>query len=113
MRKVISTLVLILLSCFMVTACSGGTSEEFISPIMNDTARFQYIGKSKVNENGAGSNSNLGAADEIQYFVDNKTQIIYIAIINHAANATWAGFTPLIDADGTYTTYEEFIAQKD
>lgn len=111
MRKVISTLMLILLSCFMLTACGGSMSENFISPIMNDTARFQYIGKSKVNQNGAGGN--YGTADEIQYFVDNETQIIYIAVINFAANGTWAGFSPLIDIDGTYTTYEEFIAQKD
>ena len=104
MKKVISIFVLVLMCCFMLAACD---TEETITPDIDDTARFQYIGKSELNQNGA--TSNYGTADEIQYFVDNETQIIYIAIVNHAGNGTWAGFTPLIDADGTYTTYEEFI----
>lgn len=103
MKKVIAILLLTILCCFMLAGCDG---EESIEPNPEDTARFQYIGKSKVTQNGA--TSNYGTADEIQYFVDNETQIIYVAVVNHAGNGTWAGFTPLIDADGTYTTYEEF-----
>jgi hypothetical protein len=102
MKKVIAIILLIVM-CFVLVACN---TEETIDPVIGDTARFQYIGKSKLNQNGA--ISNYGTADEIQYFVDNETQIIYIAIVNHAGNGTWAGFTPLIDADGTYVTYDEF-----
>ncbi len=102
MKKVIA-IVLLTIMCFVLAACD---TEETIDPVIGDTARFQYIGKSELNQNGA--TSNYGTADEIQYFVDNETQIIYIAIVNHAGNGTWAGFTPLIDADGTYVTYEEF-----
>jgi hypothetical protein len=87
----------------MLTACE---TEESIDPVIDDTSRFQYIGKSELNQNGA--TSAYGTAGEIQYFVDNETQIIYIAIVKHTGNGAWAGFTPLIDADGTYTTYEEF-----
>lgn len=90
----------------MLAACAPMT-EGTIEPVIDDTARFQYIGKSKLNQNGA--LGNYGTADEIQYFVDNETQIVYVAVINHAGNGTWAGFTPLIDVDGTYTTYDEFI----
>lgn len=102
MKKIIAILLLAVM-CFVLVACN---TEETIDPVIGDTARFQYIGKSKLNQNGA--TSNYGTADEIQYFVDNETQIIYIAIVNHAGNGTWAGFTPLIDADGTYVTYDEF-----
>ena len=103
MKKIISIFVLVFMCCFMLAACD---TEETIDPVIGDTARFQYLGKSELNQNGA--TNAYGTADEIQYFVDNETQIIYVAIINHAVNATWAGFSPLIDADGTYTTYEEF-----
>ena len=103
MKKIFSLVVVILMCCFMLVACC---TEETIEPVVGDTARFQYIGKSELNQNGA--TSNYGTADEIQYFVDNETQIVYVAIVNHAGNGTWAGFTPLIDTDGTYTTYEEF-----
>jgi hypothetical protein len=102
MKKIIAILLLTVM-CFVLAACD---TAETIDPVIGDTARFQYIGKSELNQNGAGGN--YGTADEIQYFVDNETQIIYIAVVNHAGNGTWAGFTPLIDADGTYTTYEEF-----
>jgi hypothetical protein len=104
MKKIIAILLLTVM-CFVLAACD--TAETItIDPVIGDTARFQYIGKSELNQNGAGGN--YGTADEIQYFVDNETQIIYIAIVNHAGNGTWAGFTPLIDADGTYVTYDEF-----
>ena len=32
-------------------------------------------------------------------------------MLNRAGDGTWAGFTPLIDSDGTYVTYDEFIAE--
>ena len=103
MKKVIAIILLTILYCFMLAACD---TAESIEPKPDDTARFQYIGKSEITQNGA--TSNYGTADEIQYFLDNETQLIYIAIVNHAGNGTWAGFTPLIDADGTYVTYDEF-----
>lgn len=103
MKKVITILLLTIMCCLMFVGCD---TEESIEPNPEDTARFQYIGKSELTQNGA--TSNYGTADEIQYFVDNETQIVYIAVVNHAGNGTWAGFTPLIDADGTYTTYDEF-----
>lgn len=108
MKKAIAIILLAIMCCLMLVACD---TEETIDPVVGDTARFQYIGKSELNQNGA--TSNYGTADEIQYFVDNETQIVYVAIVNHAGNGTWAGFTPLIDADGTYTTYEEFRKDKE
>ena len=103
--KVIATILLTIMCCFMFAGCES-ESEESIEPNPEDTARFQYIGKSELTQNGA--TSNYGTADEIQYFVDNETQIVYIAIVNHAGTLTWAGFTPLIDKDSTYVTYDEF-----
>ncbi len=103
MKKIISILVVVLMCCFLFAGCE---SEESIEMNPEDTARFQYIGKSELTQNGA--TSNYGTADEIQYFVDNETQIVYIAIVNYAGTLTWAGFTPLIDKDGTYVTYDEF-----
>ena len=101
--KFIALILFIIMCCLMFAACD---TEETIEMNPEDTARFQYIGKSELTQNGA--TSNYGTADEIQYFVDNETQIVYIAVVNHAGNGTWAGFTPLIDEDGTYTTYDEF-----
>lgn len=107
MKKFIASILLTICCCFMLAACYE--TPDSVEPVVNDTSRFQYIGKSELNQNGA--TSNYGTADEIQYFVDNETQIIYVAVINHAGNGTWAGFTPLIDSDGTYVTYDEFIAE--
>lgn len=103
MKKFISSILLMIMCCFMLTACDEALDR--VEPIVNDTARFQYIGQDSITQNGEG-----WAADDIQYYLDNKTNIIYIVMINRAGNGTWAGFTPLIDSDGTYVTYDEFIA---
>jgi hypothetical protein len=100
MKKVIAILLLIIMCCVMFAGCE---TEESIDPVIGDTARFQYIGQSEVNANGAGA-----TGDIVQFYVDNETSIVYVLILNRAGYGTWAGFTPLIDADGTYTTYEEF-----
>jgi hypothetical protein len=100
MKKVIAFLLLTIMCCFLLAACD---TEESIDPVIDDTARFQYIGQSEVNANGAGA-----TGDIVQFYVDNETSIVYVLILNRAGYGTWAGFTPLIDADGTYTTYEEF-----
>jgi hypothetical protein len=86
----------------MLAACDE--IPDRVTPVEDDTARFQYIGQNDVNDNGTGE-----TGDIVQFYVDNETSIVYVLILNRAGNGTWAGFTPLIDADGTYTTYEEFI----
>ena len=101
MKIKIITILLIIISCFMLSACTEDT--KLIDPVPNDTSRFQYIGQDDINQNGNGE-----AGDIIQYYLDNKTNIVYIIMVDRAGNGTWAGFTPLIDADGTYVTYEEF-----
>ena len=102
MKKIIVSILLMIMCCFMLTACTE--EQKLIDPVVNDTSRFQYIGQDSITQNGEG-----WAGDTVQYYLDNKTNIIYIVIVNHAGNGTWAGFTPLIDSDGTYVTYEEFI----
>ena len=101
MKKIVSIFILVLMCCCLFCACDG---EKIIDPNIEDKARFQYIGKSTITQNG-----NTEAGDLIQYYLDNETQIVYITIVNRSTgNGAWAGFTPLIDADGTYTTYNEF-----
>ena len=100
MKKIITIILLVIICCFILTSCSESDRR---TPVENDTARFQYIGQDKVNANGA-----IETADFVQYYLDNKTNIVYVAMVNSAGNGTWAGFTPLIDADGTYVTYDEF-----
>lgn len=100
MKKIISIFVLVLMCCFMLVACD---TKETIDPVEGDTSRFQYIGRDTITQNGTGD-----VGDVLQYYVDNETQIVYVVIVNRGGNYTWAGVTPLIDADGTYTTYEEF-----
>ena len=101
MKKIIAILLLISLCCFMFAACDD--IPKTVDPVEGDSSRFQYIGQSEVNANGAGV-----TGDIVQFYVDNETSIVYVLILNRAGYGTWAGFTPLIDADGTYTTYEEF-----
>ena len=101
MKKIISIFVLVLICCLMLVACDE--IPDRVTPVEDDTARFQYIGQNEVNANGTGE-----TGDIVQFYVDNETSIVYVLILNRAGNGTWAGFTPLIDADGTYTTYEEF-----
>ena len=104
MKKFIASILLTICCCFMLTACNGVSDR--VEPVVNDTSRFQYIGQDSITQNGEGF-----AGDIIQYYVDNETSIVYIVMINRAGNGTWAGFTPLIDSDGTYVTYDEFIAE--
>lgn len=99
--KFIAFMLLILLSCFVF--CSCVTEPDRVTPVVDDTARFQYIGSDEVNPNSSGE-----AAEVAQYYLDNETNIIYVVILNRAGNGTWAGLTPLLDGDGTYVTYDEF-----
>jgi hypothetical protein len=107
MKKIITSILLTLGCCFMLTACED--EPKRVTPVENDTSRFQYIGQDPVNANG--NNETVG--EIVQYYVDNKTNIVYIVMMNRWGNATWAGFTQLIDSDGTYVTYEEFKKAED
>ena len=104
MKKFIASILLTIGCCFMLTACDE--APDRVEPVVNDTSRFQYIGQDSITQNGNGE-----AGDVIQYYVDNETYIVYIVMVNRAGKGTWAGFTPLIDSDGTYVTYDEFIAE--
>jgi hypothetical protein len=90
----------------MFTACMD--EPKRVTPVEDDTARFQYLGQDSITQNGEG-----WAGDIIQYYVDNETSIVYIVMLNRAGNGTWAGLTPLIDSDGTYVTYDEFKKTED
>lgn len=104
MKKFIASILIAIASCFMLTACDD--APDRVEPIVNDTSRFQYIGQDSITQNGEGF-----AGDVIQYYVDNETYIVYVVMVNRNGNATLAGFTPLIDSDGTYVTYDDFIAE--
>ena len=105
MKKFIASILLTICCCFMLAACYEAPVR--VEPVVNDTSRFQYIGKDTVTNTGGG----WYVGEEIQYYVDNKTSIVYIVMFNDNGSGTWAGFTPLIDSDGTYVTYDEFIAE--
>lgn len=105
MKKFITSILLIICCCVMLTACCKEEPVR-VEPVVNDTSRFQYIGQDAITQNGGGE-----AGDIIQYYVDNETSIVYIVMLNRAGNGTWAGFTPLINSDGTYVTYDEFITE--
>lgn len=104
MKRFIVTILFIIVNCFILTACDEVSNR--VEPVVNDTSRFQYIGQDEVNGNSHGE-----SAEVVQYYVDNKTSIVYIVMLNRAGNGAWAGFTPLIDSDGTYVTYDEFVAE--
>lgn len=100
MKKSIAVLLLVL-CCFVFSACAEELGD--IDLVEGDTHKFQFIGEEEINHNGSSS-----AADVVQYYVDNDTMIVYMVILDRAGNGTWAGFTPLVDADGSYVTYDEF-----
>jgi hypothetical protein len=100
MKKLLLLLVILIISMATFVSCEENTPIE--------TNQMQYIGSSKISNNNVPSNVN-GPAEEIQYYLDNKTEIVYMAVINHVGDKSWAGFTPLIDSDGTYTTYDEYL----
>jgi glycerol-3-phosphate dehydrogenase len=105
MKKLLILLSILIISMAMFVSCEENTPTEK-NP--DDTNQMQYIGSSKISNNNVPSNVN-GPAEEIQYYLDNKTEIVYMAVINHVGDKSWAGFTPLIDSDGTYTTYDEYL----
>ena len=106
MKKFIASILLTIGCCFMLTACDE--VPDRVEPVVNGTSRFQYIGQDTITQNGEGF-----AGDVIQYYVDNETYIVYVVMVNRNGNGTWAGFTPLIDSDGTYVTYDEFKNHKE
>lgn len=46
--------------------------------------------------------------EDVLYYVEMNTQLMYIYIIDWDGNATRAGFCPLYNADGSIMTYEQF-----
>lgn len=106
MKKVLILLLILTIFMVMLVSCDENTPIE-INP--DDTNHMQYIGSSIVSNNGAPSGHYDASAERIQYYLDNKTQIVYIVMINHNGTASWAGLSPLIDSDGTFTTYEEYL----
>lgn len=105
MKKLIC-LVMICLMVLILVGCEEAPIGEFV-PTEDETettARFQEIGKEKINPSTANSR-----IEDAYYYVDTETNIVYVYFIDWDANATRGMLTVLYNADGTPMTLEEFM----
>ena len=100
-----------LVICFaLVSVLSfGGMACTETSPVVDDEidtsseAPFQLVRKT-INADYTSDDR----IEEVQYYVETNTQLMYMYFIDWDANATRGGLCPLYNADGTIMTYEQF-----
>ena len=103
MKKLVICFALVIVLSFCLMAC------DKTSPVVDyeiDTSSevpFQLVRKTK--------NADYTSDDrieEVQYYVETHTQLMYMYFIDWDANASRGGLCPLYNADGTIMTYEQF-----
>ena len=104
MKRIICLALLCLIIIFVFIGCEETpignftpTDEEFTS------ARFQEIGREKISPRGGTH------IDDIIYYVDKYTDIVYIYFIDWNANATVGGITVLYNENGMPMKLDEFM----
>lgn len=103
MKKVI-VLMLVCLFVFTLIGCERTPVGEFV-PIENENAiaRFQEIGRETITDS-----TYTDRIEDVQYYVDTYTNIVYIYFIDWDANATRGGISVLYNKDGKPMTLDEF-----
>ena len=103
MKKLI-VLMLVCLFVFALAGCERTPVGEFV-PIENEntSARFQEIGRETINDR-----TDKDCIEDVQYYVDTHTNIVYIYFIDWDANATRGGISVLYNEDGKPMTLDEF-----
>ena len=104
MKKLICLVLACIMLIFVFVACEQPAVGEFI-PTENETsARFREIGRETI-----AARNNGNQIESAIYYVDTRTNIVYMYFIDWDANATRGGITVLYNADGTPMTLEEFM----
>lgn len=96
----------LLLICvtLMLVGCDSESIGEFTTVEMEpSSARFQLIGKETIN-----SATDKDVLEDVYYYVDRYTDIIYVYVIDWDANATRGMITVLYNAEGKPMTLTEF-----
>ena len=86
-----------------LTACDSGEPVVDYEIDTGSEAPFQLVRKAKNAEHTSDNR-----IEDVQYYVETHTQLMYIYFIDWDANATRGGLCPLYNADGTIMTYEQF-----
>ena len=98
---------LLLLLCLVFvllafTGCEESTRLD-MDPEAGVGSGFQYIGRDTIDAQAEGR-----SAEYAQYYVDLRTEVVYVMLVNPNGQSTFAGLSPLVDYDGTWVTYGEF-----
>lgn len=102
--KIVLALMFACLFILMLAGCERAPVGEFV-PVENENpnARFQEIGREAVN-----GRTDKDCIEDVQYYVDTHTNIVYIYFIDWDANATRGGISVLYNKDGKPMTLDEF-----
>ena len=104
MKRLICLVLVCLAIVIMLASCGETQVGEFIPATDKNTdSRFQEIGWEKL------ANHTGNRLEEVIYYYDEYTNIVYAYFIDWNANATRGMMTVLYDADGTPMTLEEFM----
>ena len=105
MKRLVCLILICLMMVFVFTSCEEEMPIGEITLIEeeNTNARFKEIGWEKL-RNQTGNH-----LEEVIYYYDEYTNIVYAYFIDWNANATRGMMTVLYNADGTPMTLEEFM----
>ena len=102
MKKIICLLFICI--TLMLASCDSEPIGEFTTmEIEPSSARFQLIGKETTN-----SATSKISLEDVYYYVDRYTDIIYVYAIDWNGNATRGMITVLYNAEGKPMTLTEF-----
>ena len=103
MKRLAICLILIIILPFCLMACDETSSVVDYEIDTSSEAPFQLVRKTKNAEHTSDNR-----IEDVQYYVEINTQLMYIYFIDWDANATRGGLCPLYNTDGTIMTYEQF-----
>ena len=96
---------LLCLVCFLAVGCrpaATGQLEKVESSEEDIIGPFECV--AKINTPLHSSNP----INNISFFRDTNTNLIYILVKNYNGNATYGGFTPYYNTEGNLMTYDEW-----
>lgn len=103
MKKLVMCLILIIVLSFCLMACDETSSVIDYEIDTSSEMPFQLVRKTKNADHTSDDR-----IEDVQYYVETHTQLMYMYFIDWDANATRGGLCPLYNADGTIMTYEQF-----
>ena len=103
MKRLVICFALVIVLSFCLMACTETSPVVDYEIDTSSEAPFQLVRKT-INADYTSDDR----IEEVQYYVETNTQLMYMYFIDWDANATRGGLCPLYNADGTIMTYEQF-----